>query len=246
MNKLMRAMTAGLLAVAVVCATESAQARDIFFDTFSGNQLRPHWQQPPPSHWEHTVADSRITVSGLFHPGVPGQPNVASMSFSIDPVKRDVVVLTADLGWEAGDGRSLSVRLYGPRGYVGAMGYEEVGGVRQVYLDGPFGRAIHSAPPPGSHNFRMMRGPDYTVLYVSGTFVGILSGTGFEILGRVEFAFTVEDAVHFAPLYVEHVRIVPTPGAVTASVCWMAVLVFGRRRRSQSHGRGNPPYPANA
>lgn len=230
MDTMLKAITAGLLALVIACASESAHARDIFIDTFSGNQLRPHWQQPPPSHWEHTVADSRLTVSGLFHPGVPGQPNVASIAAEFAPVMRDVIVVTADLGWEAGDGRSVSVRLFGPAGFVGAMGYEEVGGVRQVFLDGPFGRSIRPAPLPGSHRFRMVRGQDDTVLYIPGVFPMVLAGTGFEPLNRVDIAFSGVNSAPLSPLYIEHIHIVPAPEAVMAIACWMTVVGFRRRR----------------
>lgn len=41
-------MTALVLAVAFACAAGVVHAQNIFFDTFTGRELRPHWLQPPP------------------------------------------------------------------------------------------------------------------------------------------------------------------------------------------------------
>ena len=229
-----RRMMSGL-GIAVLALTAGvSQARDIFFDTFSGNQLRPHWQQPPPNHWEHTVADSRVTVSGLFHPGVPGQPNVALIAAEFPSWMGDRFVLTAQLGWDSGQARELAVRLLSNEGLELTIGYDELAtGSPRVFLQRrqipPPPWASAPAPNPGLHTFRLEQTPDDVALYVNGQPIVALTGVPSGHINRVELVFRGNDGAALSPLHVGLVRIVPAPGS--SAVIGGMVLLFAKRRR---------------
>lgn len=221
-------------ALAVALAAAATQAGDIFFDTFSGSTLKPHWQQPPPQHWVHHVADGRLSVTDVLFPGVPGQPNTAAIHADFPLFASNRAVITAHLDWEAGQGRALSIRLWGPRGLEAAMGYDETGPVPVIFLEKPgaFPPPIRTAPAPspGPHEFKLVDDhSDGLILFVDGVpQLGFGTPTG-DLLSRIEIVFSGTKGVAFSPMHVGFVRIVPGPAS--ASFFAFAALAGRRRRR---------------
>lgn len=221
------------LALAMTCACDSARAQNIFFDAFSGDQLRPRWQQPPPGHWEHTVADSRLTVSGLFFPGVPGQPNTAGIEAEFTNFKIENQIVTTVLGWNFGEGRKLSVNLTGRQGLQVAFGYDEMGGMPVIFMERPGASPpllTTPAPGPGVHNFRLELDSDGLFLYVNGSIaLHWAKGTG-QPISRVEVEFAALHGAAFSPLHVDLMRIVPSPATMIVLLAGWVIVVRERRR----------------
>ena len=206
----------------------AASGQTVFFDDFEGNALLPHWLQPPPSHWEHTVSNSMLNVTGLFHQFAPPYPGSGAWISAVYAPQADFRV-DAWMGWEQGEGLSFSV--LGPSASIsysdGVVLVAEVGG--QV-------AGVHPLPSPGVHQFTITRTGARFEFYLDGLLFGSVASGPTTPAEGVAFGFSEWSPGAAGPFYVDRVRVVPAPAVLTIPVLWLACP--GRRKQR------SPPLPA--
>jgi hypothetical protein len=226
-----------LVPVALWCAAASAQP--VFFDDFDGPDLLPHWRTPDPSHWEYSVSDSQLHVTGLFFPGIPHLGgNFAAIGALFEP-QTDLRV-DAWMGWEPGDAPhkiALQVRG-GPTGsgHLADFRYEleEAPGATPMLSASSGGVELVTmpAPPPGIHQFTITRAGDRYEFYLDGDpFASLADPIGLPATGVV-FDFLGPSEAPLGSFHIDQVRVVPGPGAPLVLItCTLAGSAIRRRRQ---------------
>jgi hypothetical protein len=221
--------TAGLLvaALGLLCAAPAA-AQTVFFDDFDGNDLKPHWQTPPPEHWDYEVRDSLLIVNQAFFPSSPFEPwNGVSIAADL-PVHLDDFVLHARLGWESNSQWTVPISI---RDSSGQQIATMRGGAGFITASTRAGRTQHFGNPgPGTHDFVIRRrGTDVDFL-LNEVLLTTIPDFGFSA-ARVQFAFSepYPQPPGHPPVHVDFIRVVPAPGTAAVGIC--AGLIFARRRR---------------
>lgn len=209
-----------------------ALGQPLFFDDFDGNALLPHWNVPPPSHWEYNVSNSMLNVTGLFFPSSPkSSSNWAFLSAALSAPTTD---FQADvwMGWDAGQAphRLQFDMLTGPGngGHIASMGYDPfLGG---VYAGtGGQGVIIPAPPPGGIHHFSMNRTGSQFNFYFNGTPFASLQGSTFPAAG-LQFEFFGPYPGQLGAFHIDRVLVVPAPSAMLL-LSALALLVTKPRRR---------------
>ena len=200
----------------------AASGQTVFFDDFEGNALLPHWLQPPPSHWEHNVSNSMLTVTGLFY-SVPPY-GFAAISAAYAP-QADFRV-DAWMGWERGE--SLLVTVLGPSA---SISYSD-GVVLVAEVDGQVAGVL-PLPSPGVHQFTITRtGTQFEFFFNGLLFGGVASGPTTPAEG-VAFGFSEWSPGAAGPFYVDRVRVIPAPAVFAIPVLGLAWLSRREQRVSR-------------
>ena len=223
-----------LCVLALVCPL-SASGQTVFFDDFEGNALLPHWSQPPPSHWEHTVSNSMLNVTGLLYPGIPHfSTNYVIIGARYAPqtdFRADVW-----MGWDQfTPPHRLAFHVIGSQGQgIATIGYRWDGafGPNPVIFAGGGGQAVGiPPPPPGIYHFTITRVAAEFNFYFEGdlfaTFPDIF-GTPAAIVSLM-FLGSSDPNATFGALHMDRIWIVPAPGSILVST----VLLAGCARRKR-------------
>ena len=204
----------------------AASGQTVFFDDFEGNALLPHWNQPPPSHWEYNVSNSMLNVTGLFYQFAPPYPGSGAWISAVYAPQEDFRV-DAWMGWEQGEALSFSV--HGTSAYIAYLD----GVVVVAWVDGQVA-GVHALPSPGVHQFTITRTGARFEFYLDGLLFGsVTSGPTTPAVG-VGFGFRDWSPGAAGPFYVDRVRVVPSPAVFAIPV--LGLVCLGRRER-RSPGR---------
>lgn len=212
----------------------AASAQPVFFDDFDGPDLLPHWRTPDPSHWEYSVSDSQLHVTGLFFPAIPHLGgNFAAIGASFEP-QRDFRV-DAWMEWEAGDnphGLALQMTAGGVTG-IAEFAYSNQGIALDPVLIAGTGTegVIAPAPPPGMYRFTISRVGSQFEFYLDGELFAALPDRFGTPADSVVFDFLGPNPPGaFGPFHIDRVLVVPAPGVLAA--LGAVALTCARRRRA--------------
>jgi len=232
------------LVAAMALSPAAALAQPVFFDDFDGPDLLPHWQTPNPSHWEYSVSDSQLHVTGLFYPGIPHLGgNFAAIGALFEP-QTDLRV-EAWMGWEPGDAAhmiALQVRGFPTgTGHLADFRYELAEGPGATpmlwALSGGVEAVAKPAPPPGIHHFSITRtGAQYDFHLNGELFATLADPIGIPATGVV-FDFLGPSEAPLGPFHIDRVRVVPAPGSL--GVCAVAAVGCSRRRGRPGASQGD-------
>ena len=224
----------------------SASGQTVFFDDFEGNALLPHWiLQPPPSHWEHTVSNSMLNVTGLFFPGIPHASfNIADM-VALFPSQTDFRV-DVWMGWDQFTSpHRLALTVLGPGGtpIVASVGYRWDGafGPNPIIFAGGGGQAVGiPPPPPGMYQFTITRVAAEFNFYFDGNLFATFQDVFGTPAGGLHFQFlgSWDPSAPFGALHIDRVQVVPTPGMLLIALPLGLACACGRTRRFVTTNQG--------
>ena len=221
----------------------AASGQTVFFDDFEGNTLLPHWLQPPPSHWEHTVSNSMLNVTALFSPGIPHLgSNFSAIAAEFSP-QTDFRV-DVWMGWEQGTpSHRLALKVMGPGGnpIIASFAYRNEPGFGPVPVitAGASGQGITMlAPPPGMYQFTLTRVAAEFQFYLEGNLIATFPDTFGIPAGGVQFFFLGPVSEPLGAFSIDRVRVVPTPGLLLIALPLGLACACGRTRRFVTTNQG--------
>ena len=205
-----------------------------FFDDFNGPALLPHWNPgSPPAHWAYDFSGGMLNVTGLFHPSLPkvGSNNAYMTAFF--PQLGEDFVASVRMGWDAGDGRGMSVVVGNEITALGRFGVTEqmAGGPVIFGSTGTSALNLATAPPAGMHEFQIVGTGSSVSFILNGSLLWVLPRPPGGGPNSVGFAF-ISDYPNplFAPLRVDFVQVLPNPSTVLALATGLWILGVPRRR----------------
>ncbi|MCH8271006.1 MAG: hypothetical protein IH985_07330 [Planctomycetes bacterium] len=215
----------------------AASGQTVFFDDFEGNALLPHWIQPPPSNWEHTVSNSMLNVTGLFF---PGNPHLSSNFEIIDARYAPQTDFRIDvrMGWEQGAApHGITFFMWGAqRQLMASFGYHNVPGSPEVlYVGNGTQVTTFPAPPPGMYQFAITRVATEFKFFLEGNLIATFPDNFGTPASGVSFFFLGPNGGQLGPLHIDRIRIVPAPGSILVSMVLLAGCA--RRKRHTPLGR---------
>jgi hypothetical protein len=222
-----RAMTRGL---ALVCALfpAPAVAQFVFFDGFDGNDLLPHWGQPPPSHWDYNVSNGMLNVTALHYPGVGA--NYAGISAIFAPMADFRVDVW--MGWQGGVApHRLAVQVLGPwpSTVIASFGYRDLGTGPELFAGAANQALFLPASASGFHRFSITRSGTQFDFFLDGSPLASFSSQHSIAAGGLGIEFLGPSGGHFGTFHVDRVQVVPGTG--TWLVLPFVTALAARRRR---------------
>jgi hypothetical protein len=216
---------AGLLVAALdLLWAAPAAAQTVFFDDFDGSALKPHWEE---LHFVHRVGGGVLTVLELPWPNNPHAQlfNDGAIWARFGQVEGDFVATTR-MGLDPGERRLMRINVAGP-------------GTSVSFWFGDDGPAISTpatgfmavpGPRDGVHDFSIARSGDLYRFSINNQRIAEIQDPHHPVLNQILFEFRVDLPYQgMAPMYVDSVRVVPTPSSsFTATL--LAVLITHRRR----------------
>ena len=219
----------------------AASGQTVFFDDFEGSALLPHWSQPPPSHWEHTVSNSMLNVTALFSPGIPHLgSNFAGIAAEFSP-QTDFRV-DVWMGWEQGtQPHRLNLQVLGPGGnpIIAGVGYRnEAWSGEVLFFSGSTQGVSFPAPAPGIYHFTIARSAAEFQFYLEGNLIATFPDTFGTPAAGVQFFFLGPVSEPLGAFSIERVRVVPAPGLMWIPLPLGLACACRRTRRVVTTNQG--------
>jgi len=210
-----------------------APAQPVFFDDFDGDDLLPHWNRPPDSHWEYNVSGGMLHVTDLLYPSDDHfGGNYADMVAGYEPqadFRADVW-----MGWEAGDApHKLALHVNGPQGQIiASFGYEDSWRGQIIYAaSGASDFHFEMAPPPGMYHFTIRRDEGEFAFYFNAAPFASFTDQFGTLAAKVHLEFLGPYPGEFGAVYIDRVRVIPTPGVLVLLAGMTLCCPFRRRAR---------------
>jgi hypothetical protein len=224
------------IAMLAVCAClpAGAMAQYVFFDDFNGNDLLPHWGQPPAQDWEYNVSGGMLNVTGLFYPPPPFPVSNAAISAQFEPLSDFRVDVW--MGWQAGDAPHRIVASvlgpWGPGPIIAEFGYRHMHSTlpQEIVLGTGTSAVFLPAPTAGIHHFTVTRSGAEFAFYLNGGHLATFPDLWGTPAGGIGIEFVGPTQGQFGTLHVDRVQVIPSPGPLMLIVACAALAARCRRR----------------
>ena len=215
---------------------QALMAQTVFFDDFDGNALLPHWNQPPPHHWEYNVSNSMLNVTGLFYPSSPKSGGNSTLMNALFAPQGDFR-MDAWMGWDAVQRpQRLAIWVAGPYSaspIIAEFGYsnESWRGPLPVIFTGSGASdgSTVAAPDPGIHHFTIVRAATQFEFYLDSAPVATFPDRFGTPAAAVWFEFGGPYPGPQSAFHVDRIEVVPAPGTLVP----VLTIVLGAVRRKR-------------